>query len=195
MLYKLYWGLITICYAPFLKKILFPSYIGRPVFTLGLKRVSIGRRVRIFPGLRIETHKEGSIIFEDGISIGQNFHITSAGSLVIGENTTILGNVFVTNIDHQYTEIDKHILDQPIIVRETKIGSNCFIGYGSAIQAGTILGNQCIVGASSVVRGHFPDYSVIVGVPAKIVKRFNLETGLWEKTNPDGSFIIPKEIN
>lgn len=189
MLYKLYWGIITICYAPFFKKISFPSHIGVPIFTFGIKRVTIGKRVRIFPGLRIETHKEGLIIFEDGVSIGQNFHITSAGNLIIRKNTTILGNVFVTNIDHEYTEIGTHILDQPMIIKETSIGENCFIGYGVAIQAGTILGKHCVVGASSVVRGSYPDYSVIVGIPARVVKRFNIETKKWEKTNQDGSFI------
>lgn len=183
MLYKLFWGIITVFYAPFFKKISFPSYIGIPIFTLGLKRVSIGKRVRIFPGLRIETHHNGSIVFEEGISIGQNFHITSAGNLVIGKNTTISGNVFITNIDHNYQVVDQHILNQQMIVKHTSIGSNCFIGYGAAIQAGTVLGKQCIVGAHSVVRGEFPDYSVIVGIPGKLVKQYNAESKQWEKVN------------
>lgn len=188
MLYKIYWGFISICYSPFFKKFSFPSHIGVPLFTLGLKRVTVNKRVRIFPGLRVETHKEGTITFEQNVSIGQNFHITSAGNLIIGKNTTISGNVFVTNIDHEYTEIGKHILDQPMLVKETRIGENCFIGFGVAIQAGTVLGNQCVVGASSVVRGNFPDYSVIVGIPAKVIKRFNPDLKEWVKTNPDGSF-------
>lgn len=185
---KLIWGFLAILYAPFFKKFSFPSHIGVPIFTYGLKRVIIRKRVRIMPGLRIETHKNGSIIFENNVSIGQNFHITSAENLIIGADTTILGNVFVTNIDHDYQEIGKHILDQQMIVKETKIGKNCFIGYGAAIQAGTVLGYQCVVGANSVVRGNFPDYSVIVGSPARIVKRYKLETKTWDKTNPDGSF-------
>lgn len=188
MFYKIFWGFISVCYSPFFKKFKFPSHIGIPLFTTGLKRVTVEKRVRIFPGLRIETYGKGTIIFEKGVSIGQNFHITSAGNLVIGNDTTISGNTFITNIDHEYAEIGKHILEQPMIIKETTIGSNCFIGYGVAIQAGTILGKQCVVGASSVVRGNFPDYCVIVGAPAKVVKRYNLETKLWEKTNPDGSF-------
>ncbi|HEY6142137.1 MAG TPA: DapH/DapD/GlmU-related protein [Flavobacterium sp.] len=188
MIYKFFWGFITVCYAPFFRKFSFPSHIGVPIFTKGLKRVTISERVRILPGLRIETYGKGVINFEKNISIGQNFHITSAGNLIIEANTTILGNTFVTNIDHDYTEIGKPILDQQMIVKETRIGNNCFIGYGVAIQAGTILGKQCIVGTNAVVRGSFPDYSVIVGVPAKVVKRFNIETKVWEKTNPDGTF-------
>lgn len=189
MFNKLIWGFLSLLYAPFFKKFLFPSHIGIPIFTYGLNEVSIAKRVRIMPGLRVETHKKGSISFKENVSIGQNFHITSAGDLIIDSNTTISGNVFVTNIDHDYQEVGKHILDQKMIVKETRIGKNCFIGYGVAIQAGTILGNQCVVGANSVVRGVFPDYSVIVGAPAKIVKRYNIESEIWEKTKPDGSFL------
>ena len=76
-----------------------------------------------------------------------------------------------------------------MIIKETKIGENCFIGIGAAIQAGTILGNHCVVGANSVVKGIFPDYSIIAGVPAKVIKRYNIQSGLWEKTNPEGAFL------
>lgn len=54
---------------------------------------------------------------------------------------------------------------------------------------GTILGEQCIVGANAVVRGIFPDYCVIVGVPAKIIKRYNPSTKSWQKTNSKGIFV------
>lgn len=59
----------------------------------------------------------------------------------------------------------------------------------AVIQAGTILGKQCIVGSNAVVRGHFPDYCVIVGVPARIVKRYDDKSGVWKKTNNKGEFL------
>lgn len=158
------------------------SYVASPLFIFGAKGITIGNKVRIFPGVRMETHHHGRIIIDEDVSIGQNFHITSADQeLKIGAHTTISGNVFITNIDHDYTEIDIHILKQKHIIKKTDIGANCFIGYGAAIQAGTILGKQCIVGANSVVRGVFPDYSVIVGAPAKIVKQYNPISQQWEK--------------
>ena len=67
------------------------------------------------------------------------------------------------------------------MVKETTIGENCFIGMGAAIMPGTVLGKQCVVGANSVVKGTFPDYCVIVGSPAKIVKKYNQHTQIWEK--------------
>ena len=50
------------------------------------------------------------------------------------------------------------------------IGNDCFIGMNSIILKGTTLGNNVIVGAGSVVHGHFPDNVIIAGNPAKIVK-------------------------
>lgn len=159
------------------------TYVGKPLFILGGRRITIGNKVRIFPGARLETHNKGKIIIEDNISIGQNLHLISSGhTLTIGKDTTISGNVFITNIDHNFTEIGVHILKQEYLEKITTIKQNCFIGYGAAIMAGTTLGKQCVVGANSVVRGIFPDYCVIAGSPAKIIKRYNFETRRWEKS-------------
>lgn len=192
MIFKTFWILRGLLYKPFFGKYDLPSYIGKPVYIGNFKKIFIGKRVRIFPGARIEVvGKKSSIVFEDNISIGQNLHIISGGGqeLKIGRNTTFSANVFVTNIDHQYDEINKHILEQPLVSAKTHIGENCFIGYGAVIQAGTILGKQCIVGANAVVRGYFPDYCVIVGVPARIVKRYDEQSGVWKKTDKNGEFV------
>lgn len=180
---KMFWIGRSILYKPFFKKYGFFCYIGRPIWISGLKKISIGNRVRIFPGLRMEAINEGTIEINENTAIGQNFHCTSAGKLVIGKDVTILGNVFITNIDHEYRNLGQHILRQPINIKETIIGDNCFIGYGASIQAGTRLGKHCVVGTNAVVRGDFPDYSVIVGVPAKIIRQYNFETKEWERVH------------
>ena len=189
---KYFWFMKSLIYSLFFGKFGFPSYIGKPIFIGNFKRIFIGKKVRIFPGARIEVvDKNSSIVFEDNISLGQNLHIISGGEqeLRIGKNTTFSANVFITNIDHKYDEINKHILEQPLVSTKTQIGENCFIGYGAVIQAGTTLGKQCVVGSNAVVRGTFPDYCVIVGIPAKIVKRYDDKSGVWKKTDKDGSFI------
>lgn len=179
---KLFWHINLVLKKPFLKKVGLYCYMGPELSLVGTKRISIGNRVRIYPGSRMETHENGEIVIEDDCSIAQNFHITSGRfPLVIGKHTTILGNVFITNIDHEYQRINEHIMKQSMIYKKTIIGENCFIGYGASIQAGTVLGKQCIVGTNAVVRGTYPDYSVIVGVPGKIVKQYNEETERWER--------------
>ena len=176
------WLIRGMIYKPFFGKFGFLSYIGKPVFLFGIAKIYIGNKVRIYPNVRLEAHgKDSRIEIQDDVRIAQNVHITSGANLVIGKSTTILANTFITNIDHDYSKIGVNILDQEMIIRETSIGENCFIGMGVAIQAGTILGKQCIVGANSVVRGAFEDYTVIVGSPAKVVKKYNFETQKWEK--------------
>jgi acetyltransferase-like isoleucine patch superfamily enzyme len=138
----------------------------------------------------MEVHNDGSIVVDDNISIGQNFHLISSNEeLKICKDTTISGNVFITNIDHDYKQIGIHVLKQEYLVKTTLIGENCFIGYGAVIQAGTILGKQCVIGANSVVRGTFPDYCVIAGIPATIIKRYNPISSVWEKTDSKGNFV------
>lgn len=181
MIVKLIWGLRALLYAPFFGHFGLPSYLGKPIFFKGLRNVYIGKKVRMFPHLRMETQDGGTIHIEDDVVISQNVHLTSAGNLIIGKSSLILANVFITNIDHNYDEIGVHVVKQKITIKETKIGENCFIGMGAAIMAGTVLGKQCIVGANSVVRGIFPDYCVIVGAPAKIVKKFNPATQKWDQ--------------
>ena len=188
---KIIWGLRALLYRPFFGHVGLPSYIGRPCFIEGCKRIDIGKYVRIFPGVRMEAIKNGRIIIGDNTAIEQNVHITSysnkrcrtdvSGILRIGKDVTILANTFVTNLDHEYTDITKSILEQGVIQKETIIDDGCFIGYGAAIQAGTKLGKHCIVGASAVVRGEYPDYCVLVGNPARVIKRYNSKTQRWEK--------------
>ncbi|MGU5708696.1 acyltransferase [Aeromonas hydrophila] len=189
MLFKIKWMLSALFLSLFFKKIKFPTYIAFPIFFMGLHKVSIGKRVRIFPGSRIEVHGDGEIIIEDNVAIGQSFHITSASRLVIGSGTVISARVFVTNIDHEYDKIDTPVLEQNNKISETSIGKNCYIGIGAAIQAGTKLGDNVIVGSNSVVRGSFPSYCVIVGAPARIIKRYDHQLGIWRRTDSHGIFI------
>lgn len=180
---KIIWAIISLKY-----KFVFThygklSYIMKPMYIVkNSGTINTGDKLRIQPGMRMELlNRDSSITIGENVTIGQNFHITSGGDLKIGNSVTITGNVFVTNIDHDYKELNKPILEQKNIISETIIGDNCFIGYGAAIQAGTKLGKQCIVGTNAVVRGEFPDYCVIVGVPAKVVKKYNFDTGEWER--------------
>lgn len=159
------------------------SYIGKPLFIQRPGNIYIGNNVRIYPGLRAEiTKASATVVIDDNVSIGQGCHLVSYDDcLRIRKNTTISGNVFISDVDHDYKEIDLHILQQQMKKKYTEIGENCFIGYGAVILPGTVLGRQCIVGANSVVRGNYEDYCVLSGSPAKVIKKFSKETKQWEK--------------
>jgi len=160
------------------------------------ENVILENNVLIWQNARIEGVKtyEGVkydpiIIFRNNVSVQQNLHLTCATKIEIGKNTAIAANVSITDINHPYDDIQKPIEKQPITTMSVCIGEDCKIYNNTVILPGVTIGKHCIIGANSVVKGNFPDYSVIVGAPAKIVKRFSFEKRAWLKTTSDGSFI------
>mgnify|MGYP004554579979 FL=1 len=151
------------------------------------KHIFIGDSVCIRQNARIEPVLKWKdkiynpqIIIENGVVIEQNLHLTCAKLIKIGKYSLINSYVFITDIDHDYDEIYTPILKQGLSVKETVIGEQCFIGTGVKIMAGTKIGNHCIIGANAVVTHNIPDYCVAVGIPAKVIKVYNVETREWE---------------
>lgn len=181
---KVLWGIRGLAYKPFFGRIGKFSYIGKPTYiSANSKKIYLGNRVRIYPNARIEiVDKNAKLTIDSNTSIGHNVQISSARQdLYIGKNVTIAGNVLISNNDHTYKSLDKSVLDQPLVYKKTEIGDNCFIGYNSVILAGVQLGKHCIVGANSVVRaGEYPDNSVLVGSPAKVVKKYDKKEKEWK---------------
>ena len=160
------------------------------------KYVSLGKKCYIGYNARIEgIDRYNNIIYTpqivigDGVSIQQNIHLTCASSIIIGKNTAIAANVTITDIDHPYIDIDIPIERQDLIVKNVSIGEDCKIYNGAVILQGVKIGRHCVVGANSVVIKDIPDFCVVVGAPAKIVRRYDFGCSTWRKTRPDGSFI------
>ena len=119
------------------------------------------------------------------IEIGDNVGISGATiyarkGIYIGENTCIGGNCKILDNDFHPIDMedrikllnDVHGGDSNLIPsREIRIGKNCFLGCNSIILKGTVLGDGCVVGAGAVVAGKFEDNCVIVGNPAKVIKK------------------------
>ena len=171
------------------------TYMGKPLF-LTPASVFLGSSVYIWPGCRIEgvTQYEG-VYFKPRIEIGdyasvqQNLHLTCAQSIYIGKNVAIAANVTITDIHHPYEDINLPIERQKIQVNAVYIADDCKIYNNAVILPGTRIGKHCTIGANSVVSGVFPDFCVVVGAPAKIIKRYCQESGQWKKTKPNGDFV------
>lgn len=54
--------------------------------------------------------------------------------------------------------------------RDTTVGHDVWIGYGALVLPGATIGNGAIIGAGSVVRGTVPDYAIVTGNPAQVVR-------------------------
>ncbi|MDL2231940.1 acyltransferase, partial [Porphyromonadaceae bacterium OttesenSCG-928-L07] len=147
-----------------------------------------GEGVRVGKNARIEgvfKYNERSfkpkIVFGNRVSIEQNIHLTCASKIEIGNNTAIAANVSITDIHHPYTNIDIPIERQDIETKEVLIGEDCKIYNNVVILPGVKIGKHVTIGANSVVNKDIPDYCVIAGIPAKIIKQYNFETKIWEK--------------
>ncbi|MBB5439630.1 acetyltransferase-like isoleucine patch superfamily enzyme [Pedobacter sp. AK017] len=158
--------------------------------------ISIGNSVYIWPNARIEgvfryagVSYTPEIFLDDFCSIQQNVHITCADKIYIGKYTAIAANVSITDIHHQYDDINIPIENQQLHVKTVHIDNDCKIYNNVVILPGTHIGKHCTVGANSVVKGVFPDFSIIVGAPAKIIKRYNSEMKEWARTDSKGDFL------
>lgn len=166
------------------------SNIIKPSRIVGSEYIEIGNNVNIYHGLRLEAvdawngiKYTPNIKIADNVGVQQNCHITCAGSITIGEYTSILPCVMITDITHQYEDIAVPPGYSDIDVNPVSIGKYCMIGFGSAIMPGVQIGDNCIVGANSVVTHNLPNGSVAVGNPAKIIKRYNYLSNRWEKVD------------
>ena len=113
--------------------------------------------------------------------IGENKYISGSTIYVmqrieIGKNVLIGGNYKIIDNDFHPLSVEKRLPRQKVEdIKKSpiKIRDGCFIGANSIILKGTILGKNCVVGAGSVVSGHFPDNVILAGNPARIIKNNN----------------------
>lgn len=97
--------------------------------------------------------------------------------LTIGEHVSIAQNVnIMTDSGPNASEEMQKIF--PLIEGEVSIGDHSWIGANTIIMPGTILGKFCVVAANSFVNKSFPDYSVIGGNPAKLIKTLSHPDGI-----------------
>ncbi|MBB1391324.1 acyltransferase [Shewanella sp. SG44-6] len=110
------------------------------------------------------------IRIDDGVGIGEFARIGGSGGVTISKNT-IIGQYFSCHPEnHIFSDPIKPIKEQGTIRAPIFIDENCWIGAKVTILAGSKIGRHSVVAAGSVVSGEFPPYSVIGGIPAKVIK-------------------------
>lgn len=123
----------------------------------------------------------GFIHIGDNVNIGDFCFLSGQGGLTIGNNVLCSSFVNIIPNQHCYADINKPIYKQPCISQGITIGDDSWIGINATILDGVNIGKHCIVGGGSVVTKDIPDFTVVVGNPAKPIKRYNNDTKVWEK--------------
>ncbi|ULH15296.1 hypothetical protein MF271_15320 [Deinococcus sp. KNUC1210] len=168
--------------------------IGRDTVWLTGKYAVIGKGLRIGRRCRIETisrHNGHSfnpkLIIGSNVSMSDDVHIACSTSVSIGDNVLLASKIFIT--DHNHGEYKKDTFgesllppnDRILISEPVYIDKNVWIGEMVTILPGVRIGEGSIIGSNSVVSKSIPRFCIAAGVPAKVIKRYSEETGIWER--------------
>ena len=141
---------------------------------------------------RLASSKGGKLIIGNHVAIGRFSQIYALQSIIIEDGVLMAENTYISDNTHSFDDVNIPIRDQEVIpLNNVVVGSGTWIGRNACIM-GCKIGRNCVIGAFSFVKKDIPDYCVVVGNPARIVKRYNPQSGQWEKTDKDGNFILRK---
>jgi acetyltransferase-like isoleucine patch superfamily enzyme len=119
----------------------------------------------------------GDLIIGDYTRVG--IGNTIIGPVTIGNHVNLAQQVTVTALNHNYEDASKLMDEQGITTRPVVIEDDVWIGAGSIILPGVTIGRHAIVGAGSVVTHDVPPFTVSVGSPARVVKRYDESLQAW----------------
>ena len=108
----------------------------------------------------------------DRCLIGRGSGIVGHFSIDIGDDVWTGHHVYITDQNHGYENVARPISQQSQPERAVSIGAGSWLGHGSVILPGATIGKHVVIGANAVVTGVIPDFSVAVGSPARVIKRF-----------------------
>lgn len=175
----------TLTLKPRLKKMGKNVRIGKGFVVNNPKFVSIGDDVILRENISFFVNPiqdNAELIIGNRVDIGKNNDFGCSNKIIIEDDVITAPFVHITDRDHTYTEINIPIKKQcsnskgPVV-----IGKGSWIGFGVQIMSGVKIGNQCVIGAGSIVTKDIPDYSIAAGNPARIVKRYNHKNQQWER--------------
>jgi acetyltransferase-like isoleucine patch superfamily enzyme len=151
-------------------------------------RISLGNSVRLLEHawLNVATDDpagEPTIVIDDNCSIGSGSVISGKNRVHIEADVLVGQNVVIQDHNHAYEDPEIPIIRQGITPGgRIRIGEGSWIGRGAAIlcaRGELNIGRHCVVSANSMVTRSIPDYSVVFGMPATIIRQYDPEARAW----------------
>jgi acetyltransferase-like isoleucine patch superfamily enzyme len=131
--------------------------------------VTLGRWSWIGHGTKVRVH-EGELEIGAKSVLGQECTISAFQHVSIGRECIIADRVMMIDFDHGMVEVERPIRLQGIYKRDVNVGHNVWIGYGACILRGVTVGDNAVIGTSSVVTCDVPDNAVVGGIPARLIR-------------------------
>jgi lipopolysaccharide O-acetyltransferase len=162
--------------------------ISLPNWIKGKQSIYIGDHVHIWRFARITAinPKRGRrvVTIGDGCVIHPSVHISAVSSIRIGKRVLIAANCYITDHDHKWQDIDTPPIENNfLIAKETSVGDNAWLGEKVIVLKGVSVGANSIIGSGSVVTKDVPAFSLAVGNPARVIKRFDHKERSWIETS------------
>jgi acetyltransferase-like isoleucine patch superfamily enzyme len=167
------------------------STICHPYTTIFNERyIEIGRDTMIGPNVALsagmvrgqECVTSPVVRIGDRCLIGRGSGIVGHLAIEIGNDVWTGHHVYITDQNHGYENLDLPISQQSQPESPVTIGDGSWLGHGTVVLPGARIGRHVAVGANSVVTGEIPDHCVVVGVPARVIKKWSAEGG-WQRVS------------
>ena len=108
----------------------------------------------------------------DRCLIGRGSGIVGHLAIDIGNDVWTGHHVYITDQNHGFADVGQPISRQTMPERPVVVGDGSWLGHGTVVLPGARIGRHVAVGANSVVSGELPDFSVAVGAPARVIRRY-----------------------
>jgi len=153
---------------------------GAIVDGLSRRGIEIGDNVMIGPYCVIRASSLTNL--GEGVRIGKNSamdaysYIGAGGGVTIGDSVIMGQHVSFHAENHRYDRVDIPIKEQGITRKGIVIEDDCWVGSNAVFLDGAQVGRGCVIAAGAVVTGNIPPYSVVAGVPGRVIKSRKQET-------------------
>lgn len=147
-------------------------YLGRGVelsARKGYGRIVLGRWVHLGDGNRLRAH-EGTLRIGDKTVLGRENTLNCYLDLEVGPRCIVADWVYMCDFDHRTDDVHRPIKDQGIVKGPVRIGDDVWVGVKASVLRGTDVGRGSVLAAHTVVRGEVPPFSVVAGVPGRVVR-------------------------
>jgi acetyltransferase-like isoleucine patch superfamily enzyme len=131
--------------------------------------VKLGRWSWIGHRCKIRVH-EGEFSLGAKSVMGQECTVSAYQHVSIGRECIIADRVMMIDFDHGMVEVERPIREQGIYKRNVDVGHNVWIGYGACLLRGVSVGDNSVIGTSSVVTADVPGNAVVAGIPARLIR-------------------------
>lgn len=116
------------------------------------------------------------------VSIGSGSEISVVDDIELEDDVIVASNCYIADNSHRFDRVDISIKYQGLNkVKPIKIKKGAWLGWGVVVCPGVTIGQNSVIGANSVVTKDIPDYCVAVGSPAKVIKKYDFDSGKWLK--------------